>query len=114
MHEYSIVQSLLEQCDNHAKEQGCERVLKVVIKVGKLSGVEPHLLQSAFDAFKREGVCHDAELEMNLQDLVLYCEACHKECEQEEIRYQCTHCQGTQVKVLDGEEMYLMSLEMDS
>lgn len=113
MHEYSIVQALLEQCEGHAKAQGASRVTRVVIKIGKLSGVEPYLLQSAFDAFKEGGICRDAFLQMELQNLVLYCEACGKDSEQSEVRYQCKHCQSTQVRPVDGEEMFLMRLEME-
>ncbi len=113
MHEYSIVQALLEQCERLAKENNAEKITKVVTKIGKLSGVEPHLLEMAFDTFKEKTVCDGAEFVMNLQDLVLYCNDCKHESEQNEVRYQCKHCQSTNVSVVDGEEMYLMTLEME-
>ena len=113
MHEYSIVQALLEQCENHAKANNASKVLKVVTKIGKLSGVEPHLLETAFNTFKEKTVCDEAEFVMNIQNLRLYCNVCQKESEQSEIRYLCAHCQSTDVSVLDGEEMYLMTLEME-
>lgn len=113
MHEYSIVQALLEQCEAHAKANDSTKVTKVVTKIGKLSGVEPHLLQTAFETFKEKTVCDGAEFIMNLQDLKLSCNVCQKESEQSEVRYQCAHCQSTDVSVIDGEEMYLMTLEME-
>ena len=113
MHEYSIVQALLEQCEDYAKANDSTKVTKVVTKIGKLSGVEPHLLQIAFETFKEKTVCDEAEFIMNLQDLKLSCNVCQKESEQSEVRYQCVHCQSTDVSVIDGEEMYLMTLEME-
>lgn len=113
MHEYSIVQALLEQCESHAKANNAAKITKVVTKIGKLSGVEPHLLQTAFDTFKEKSICDGAEFVMNLQDLKLYCNVCNKESEQSEVRYQCAHCHSTDVSVIDGEDMYLMSLEME-
>ncbi len=113
MHEYSIVQALLEQCENLAKEHNAQKITKVVTKIGKLSGVEPHLLEIAFETFKEKTVCDGAKFVMNLQDLVLYCNDCKRESEQSEVRYQCRHCQSTNVSVVDGEEMYLMTLEME-
>jgi len=113
MHEYSIVQALLEQCENLAKEHHAQKITKVVTKIGKLSGVEPHLLEVAFETFKEKTVCDGAEFVMNLQDLILHCNDCKRESEQHEIRYQCKYCHGTNVSVVDGEEMYLMSLEME-
>ncbi len=113
MHEYSIVQALLEQCESHVKANHATKVVKVVTKIGKLSGVEPHLLETAFHTFKEKTVCDGAEFVMNLQNLRLYCNTCKKESEQSEICYQCLHCQSTDVSVVDGEEMYLMTLEME-
>jgi len=113
MHEYSIVQALLEQCEDHVKANNATKVTKVVTKIGKLSGVEPHLLEIAFETFKEKTVCDGAEFVMNLQNLRLYCNECQKESEQSEVRYLCAHCQSTNVSVVDGEEMYLMSLEME-
>lgn len=113
MHEYSIVQALLEQCETHAKANNATRITKVVTKIGKLSGVEPHLLKIAFDTFKEKSICDGAEFIMQLQDLRLHCNLCKKESEQSEVRYQCAHCHSTDISVLDGEEMYLMSLEME-
>ena len=113
MHEYSIVQALLEQCENHVKANNATKVVKVVTKIGKLSGVEPYLLETAFNTFKEKTVCDGAEFVMNLQNLRLYCNTCKKESEQREVRYICLHCQSTDVSVVDGEEMYLMTLEME-
>ncbi|MEA3371493.1 MAG: hydrogenase maturation nickel metallochaperone HypA, partial [Campylobacterota bacterium] len=41
MHEYSIVQSLIDSCEEHLKENNATKVTKVVVKIGVLSGVEP-------------------------------------------------------------------------
>ena len=57
MHEYSIVQSLLESGEEHAKQNEAKEVTQVIIKVGVLSGVEPDLLQTAFDTFKEKTIC---------------------------------------------------------
>jgi len=113
MHEYSIVQALLEQCESHVKANDATKVTKVITKIGKLSGVEPYLLETAFETFKEKTVCDGAEFVMNLQNLVLYCNECKKESEQSEVRYLCMHCQSTNVSVVDGEDMYLMTLEME-
>lgn len=113
MHEYSIVQALLEQCEEHAKANHANKIVKVVTKIGILSGVEPHLLETAFETFKEKTVCDGAEFVMQLQDLKLHCNDCAQESEQSEVRYQCIHCQSTDVSVIDGEDMYLMSLEME-
>lgn len=79
MHEYSIVQSLLQSCEEHAKENESTNVTKVVVKIGVLSGVEPDLLQTAFDTFKEKTVCENAQFLINHQKVVIACLACDEE-----------------------------------
>ncbi|ADV45363.1 hydrogenase maturation nickel metallochaperone HypA [Nitratifractor salsuginis] len=113
MHEYSIVQALLDQCEEHAAKHGAEKIVKVVTKIGVLSGVEPDLLQTAFDTFKEGTICEEAEFVMNIQPLVIYCRACQKESTLEELVMACPECGSLETNLLDGEDMYLMSLEME-
>jgi len=113
MHEYSIVQSLLESCDAHAKKNSAKKVTKVVIKIGVLSGVEPHLLSEVFEAFKQDTICHEALLVMNIQKVKVHCNSCGSEAELEQNEFICPKCSSFDIDVLDGEEMYLMSLELE-
>lgn len=113
MHEYSVVQALLNQCEEHAKQNGATKVTKVICKIGVMSGIETHLLQTAFDTFKEGTICEEALLLLNTQKLKLECKECGNVFEVDEVRYFCTKCESLRVKVLDGEDMYLMSLEMN-
>ncbi len=113
MHEYSIVNALLTLCENSAKENKASKVTQVEIKIGKLSGVEPHLLEMAFDTFKEETVCDGAKLVMHLQDIVAHCTSCQNEVELQKNEFICPLCGSSELNVLDGEEMYLMRLEME-
>jgi len=112
MHEYSIVQALLNQCEEHASKHNATKVVKVVTKIGVLSGVEPDLLQTAFDTFKEGTICEEAEFVMQIQPLIVYCHDCQSESTLEELAMACPKCGSLSTHVIDGEEMYLMSLEM--
>ena len=113
MHEYSIVQSLLESCEQHARQNDAKEVNKVVVKIGVLSGVEPDLLQTAFDTFKEQTICHNAQFIMNIQKITIKCHSCNTESVLEKNEFSCPSCQSTDLTVIDGEDMYLMSLEMN-
>ena len=113
MHEYSVVQALLNQCEEVAAQNSATNITKVITKIGVMSGIEPHLLQTAFDTFKEGTMCHDAEFVINIQKLKLECKECGNVFEVDEVRYFCIACESLRVKVLDGEDMYLMSLEME-
>lgn len=113
MHEYSIVQSLLDSCEEHARANNSSKVTKVIIKIGVLSGVEPDLLQTAFDTFKEKTVCDKAEFIINRQKVVILCLSCNEESILEKNEFSCPKCQSTHIKIMDGEDMFLMSLEME-
>lgn len=113
MHEYSIVQSLLESCEEHAAQNESTQVLKVVVKIGVLSGVEPQLLETAFNTFKEGSICHNSLFVVNVQKIVIECNKCNQTSTLEKNEFICPDCQSNDVKVVDGEEMYLMSLEME-
>jgi len=112
MHEYSIVQALMEQVEALVEENSAKEVVKVIVKIGVMSGVEPHLLEIAFNTFKEKTVCEKAEFIMNIQPLTILCEACQNQSELEKPHYCCPSCESLNVKVVDGEDMFLMSLEM--
>lgn len=113
MHEYSIVQSLLDSCDENARQNSATKVTKVVVKIGVMSGVEPTLLQTAFDTFKEKTICEEAEFIINMQAVVIKCNNCLNESSLQKLEYCCPECQSTDLNVLDGEEMYLMQLELE-
>ena len=53
MHEFSIVDSLLHLAEERAAKNNAAKVTKPEIKIGVLSGVEPDLLKTAFETFKK-------------------------------------------------------------
>ncbi len=115
MHEYSIVQSLLDIIEEQAQKHKAKRVTKVVVKIGVLSGVEPHLLRMAFDTFKEGSVCEGARLEMVIQPIVALCRSCGKrnEFEKDRIFFECAKCAEVDLQIVEGEDMLLLSLEME-
>ncbi len=113
MHEYSIVQSLLDSCQEYATQNDALKITKVVVKIGVMSGVEPQLLETAFDTFKEETICKEAKFVMSIQPIVILCLTCKKESTLKKLEYCCPACQSVEVDILDGEEMFLMSLEME-
>jgi hydrogenase nickel incorporation protein HypA/HybF len=113
MHEYSIVQSLIDSCEDQAKQNNASKVTKVVVKIGVMSGVEPHLLEVAFETFKEGTVCEGCEFVMNIQKVKVLCNSCQKESELEKLEYLCPSCKSEDLKITDGEEMFLMQLELE-
>jgi len=114
MHEYSIVQSLIDLAEENARKNNAKKVTKLEIKVGVLSGVEIPLLETAFNTFKEDTICNDAEFKIISQPIVVRCRDCNQESELKKNEYTCPNCKSQNLEVLDGEDMYLMSLELET
>lgn len=113
MHEYSVVQALLEQCEMHAREHNATAITQIVVKIGRLSGIEPHLIEVAFDTFKEKTVCESAVLTIEHQSVVIECRDCEMQTTLEALHFLCPHCDSQNVRTVAGEEMLLMRLELE-
>lgn len=113
LHEYSVVQALLDQVEEIAQENKASKVTKIITKIGVMSGIEVDLLQTAFDTFKEQTICEEAEFIIQIQPVVIRCCSCGEENSLEKNHYCCPQCESTDVEAIDGEDMFLMSLTME-
>ncbi len=113
MHEFSIVQNLLDLIERYARKNRAERVTEIVVSVGVLSGVEPHLLKVAFDTFKEGTVAESAELVIEIEKLDLRCRDCGKVSGLEEPRFVCPFCGSLNTEASGGDGLILKRLEME-
>jgi hydrogenase nickel incorporation protein HypA/HybF len=114
MHEFSVVQALLGQVEDIAKEHNANSISKIYIIVGEVSGVEPHLLKTAFDTFKENTIASEAELIIEFQKPHIYCMECQKEFSLERYSMRCPECGSFKVKLVKGDELVLMTLELET
>ena len=113
MHERSIVQTLLRQVSELAREQGDVRVVAIRMSVGEFSGVEPESLQLAYEDMVGETPLAGAELTVERVPLEARCEACGREYVVEAFRFECPACHGREAAVIRGEEMMLESVTVE-
>lgn len=111
MHEYSIVQALLEKVEAEARSRSATAVHGLRLRVGDLSGVEIDLLRSAFEVFRRGSICGDAELEIETVTARWSCPLCDREIERGGI-LRCPGCGGP-ARLAGGDEIVLERIEME-
>lgn len=113
MHEFSVVQSLMELIERYAEENKAKKVLKVTVRVGVLSGIEPHLLELAFNTFKEGTIAESALLVIERENLKIRCQECSAEGEKNELNALCPFCGSLNTEIISGQEMLLKSLELE-
>lgn len=62
MHEYSIVQAMFDRIGDVVAAHHAVSVHRVRVRLGEWSGVEPALLQTAYEVFRVRTWCEDAPL----------------------------------------------------
>ncbi|PAF42261.1 hydrogenase/urease nickel incorporation protein HypA [Helicobacter sp. 11S03491-1] len=114
MHEYSVVSSLIDLCEEHAGKNNATRIEKVIVGIGERSGMDKSLFISAFETFREESpVCKNAILDIIEEKIELKCKDCNYTFMPENMDYGiCPKCQGKNLEIIKGREMHLLSLEM--
>lgn len=112
MHEFAICQGLIDQVERLAQDHGASRVDSIVLSIGPLSGVEPDLLNRAYEVARADTVAAHAELEIETGPVVVECRSCGASNEVQVNRLLCPSCGDWQVDVKQGDEMLLLRVEL--
>ena len=111
MHEYSIVQALLERVEAEARARGATAVHRLLVRIGELSGVEVELLTTAYDTFRARTICEHAALEVQAVPARWACGRCGGTIRRGDL-LQCPRC-AVPASLVEGGEIMLDRIEME-
>jgi len=114
MHERSLVQNLLRQVEEIVAEQGGGQVAEIHVQAGDLSGVEPLLFQMAFDEMVPAVFSSDCQLTLKVVPVTAVCSQCDHRFEIVDFQFRCPACQAGSVQVIQGDEVKLISVTINS
>jgi hydrogenase nickel incorporation protein HypA/HybF len=110
LHELAIADSVVQIASRHADGR---QVTKVYLKVGHLRQVVPSALAFSFELVAQGTPVEGAELEMEEVPVLGRCRECGVESRLESFPLQCGTCGGFELQILEGEELYVDSLELE-
>lgn len=113
MHEFAICRSLLDQVSAIAGRHGGARATSIVVQIGPLSGVEPGLLDRAFSVARLGTCAEDADLRLQTAEIRVRCRSCAAESRAAANRLVCAHCGEWRTDLVTGDELVLMSVELE-
>jgi hydrogenase nickel incorporation protein HypA/HybF len=111
VHEWSLVQSLVEAVEREVRAHGASSVDRVWVRIGALAGVEVPLLRTAYASFRAGTCCADAELEIRTVPARWSCPRCRRD-RPEGAGLRCTGCGGP-ARLESGDEIVLDRIEME-
>ncbi len=112
MHELSLVRNLIKQVESIVAAEG-GNAIEIEVAIGPLSGVEPLLVQSAFEQLAPASQVGGARLRIDQPELRARCRECQQEFAVEGFLFQCPACQGRMVDVTSGDDFRLMGISVE-
>lgn len=115
MHELSIMEGVLDMIRENAEQNNISHINKINLVIGKLSMVLPDSLQFCFQALSsQEEMFQNAVLEIEERKTVIHCSVCDRHFTLEDgLCLICPECNGNNVAIISGREMYLDYYEGD-
>jgi hydrogenase nickel incorporation protein HypA/HybF len=113
MHELSVCLSLLREVERIARDNDAGRVTRIAVTLGPLSGVEPELLRNAYPMAVAGTIAENAELQIDVADIVVKCSQCGAESPAKPNRLLCGECGDFRTNLVSGDEMVLKTVELD-
>lgn len=112
MHELSICRALIQTASEAMQAHPGRRLSLLRVRVGALSGCEPALLAHLFPHASIGTLAAGAALEVALESVRVHCPACNTEADVAANRLCCPHCHSPAVRLVAGDAVMLMSLQL--
>lgn len=111
MHEYSIIQSLVDSVEAVASQHAGASVHHLIVRIGDLAGVDRTLLQTAYETFRAGTICENAEMTIEPVAPRWECGRCHVEIPSGAV-LRCPRC-NEPARLAAGDEILLQRVEME-
>jgi hydrogenase nickel incorporation protein HypA/HybF len=114
MHELSVTQSLLEIALRHAQQVGAQKITVLNLVVGQLASIVDDSVQFYWEIVSQGTLAEHAQLHFTRLPAEFECRECQTHFPLNGKDFACPQCQSTQVRIVQGEEFHLESIEVES
>ena len=113
MHEMSIALSLLDIIRDEMLKNNAKVLKSVRVHIGQLTAIVPDSLSFCFDVMTKGTELEGAKLILEIIPLVGHCYSCDKDFQIDDYAFACPYCQSTDIKVISGEELSVVEMEVE-
>ena len=115
MHEFSLMQGILDSVTPVALQNGATRVTGIALEIGIMTQVVDECMTFAFDALTEDDPLYKgAELTMDFVDPKSRCLDCGVEFDHDRFHLKCPECGSAATMLLRGKEMHIASIEVET
>ncbi len=113
MHELSIASSILERVEEEAGRRPGSRVIKVGVRIGELSGVDPDALSFGFEALTQSWPNGPLALDIEFCPRRQRCRQCSHEFAARDSATDCPACGSGDTACVGGDELDIAYLDVE-
>ena len=113
MHELSITQSILSIVLEKAKVAQANKIIKINLTIGELSGIVDDCVQFYFDIISKDTIAAKASLSFQQPSTRLRCRNCAATFSPNNLDWACPNCQEQKIEIISGRECHVESIEVE-
>ncbi|HEX9897450.1 MAG TPA: hydrogenase maturation nickel metallochaperone HypA [Dehalococcoidales bacterium] len=113
MHELAITQSMFDIVLKQAEQVKAKKVTKINLVIGEMTGVVSDCIQFYMDFLSKGTVAEGVVVSVNSVPPTAKCLSCGKTFKVKELEWKCPHCDGINLEVTGGKELFVESIEVD-
>lgn len=110
----SIAMCLIDVASTSAQEEGAAKINQIDVEIGALAGVMIHPLEFCFDVASRGTMAEGAKLNIIPIEGVGECQDCQNEFPVNGLLTPCPKCEGFRIKIIQGKELRVKSIIIES
>lgn len=113
MHELALTEKLLRLVLAEAENHHAQKITKVRVCIGELSGIIEDCVAYYFQLSARNTIAAGAELELVKGKALLFCPVCHRQFPKSPQSFTCPSCGGLGRLTEVGRECFVESIEVE-
>ncbi len=110
MHEMGIVISFVKMAEEHAVKNNGAKVLKVVLQLGEISGIEARYLSEFYPVVIEGTMLEGSELVIETIEASVFCTNCGTTYNPTQTDFKCPKCESEQCDVIDGRGLFIKEI----
>lgn len=115
MHELGLVIEVVKQVEELAEQNDVEKVTKLTLEVGEVSGVVKEYFEDAFKWFtKKSEYMQECVLDYVTIEGISYCEDCKKTYPTVKFGKECPFCHSPRTYLVSGQEVKIKDIEVQN
>jgi hydrogenase nickel incorporation protein HypA/HybF len=105
-----IVVSFVEMAEEFAVRNNAAKVLKVVLELGEISGIESRYLHEFYPVVIEGTVLDGSELVIETIEASVFCTDCGTTYNPTRTDYRCPNCESSNCDVIDGRGLFVKEI----